>query len=139
MLLIAMLGLILGIVLSLALIYLAHTRPPKGERRVYAIGLVVAALIYVGFGVIGGANARWLMIEIVGVLIYGVAAWIGLRGWTSFLALGWMAHVAWDVLLHLSGAGSEYTPDWYPWLCVSFDSVVAGAILKSIRRETSDI
>ena len=139
MLLIAMLGLILGIVLSLALIYLARMYPPKGERRVYAIGLVVAALIYVVFGVVGGASARWLTIEIIGVLIYGVAAWVGLRGWPSLLALGWIAHVAWDVLLHVGGAGAEYTPPWYPWLCVSFDLVVAGAILISIRRDTSDI
>ena len=139
MLLIAMLGLILGIVLSLALIYLARTYPAKGERRVYAVGLVVAAFIYVVFGIVGGASVRWLTIESIGVLIYGVAAWVGLRGWPSLLALGWIAHVAWDVLLHVSGAGAEYTPPWYPWLCVSFDLVVAGATLISIRRKTSDI
>lgn len=139
MLLIVMLGLILGIVLSLALIHLARTYPPKGERRIYAVGLVVAALIYVVFGVVGGAGARWLTIEIIGVLIYGVAAWVGLRGWPSLLTMGWIAHVAWDVLLHVSGAGALYTPAWYPWLCVSFDLVLAGATLTSIRRETSYI
>ena len=54
------------------------------------------------------------------------------------LAAGWAAHVAWDVLLHLSGAGAEYTPHWYPWLCVSFDLVMAGAVLASSRRGAAD-
>jgi hypothetical protein len=40
-------------------------------------------------------------------------------------------HVLWDVSLHLSGAGAMYTPDWYPWGCVSFDLVVAGAVLTA--------
>lgn len=129
-----MIALLVGAVLSLALVGLARWYPPGRERHVYAIGLVVTALIYVVFGVAGGAGSRWLALEILGVLLYGAAAWAGLRGRPRLLAVGWAAHVAWDVLLHLSGAGSEYTPHWYPWLCVSFDLVVAGAVLASSRR-----
>ena len=127
-------ALLVGAALSLAFVNLARRYPPGRERHVYAVGLVVTALIYVVFGVAGGAGARWLALEILGVLLYGAAAWAGLRGRPWLLAVGWAAHVAWDVLLHLSGAGSEYTPHWYPWLCVSFDLVVAGAVLASSRR-----
>lgn len=126
-------ALLVGAALSLALVGLARRYPPGRERHVYAVGLVVTALIYVVFGVAGGAGARWLALEILGVLLYGAAAWAGLRGRPWLLAVGWAAHVAWDVLLHLSGAGSEYTPGWYPWLCVSFDLVVAAAVLASGR------
>jgi hypothetical protein len=137
--LVTMLALILGAALSLALVRLARTRPPGGERRVYAVGLVAAALVYLIFGVVGGASARWLELESLGVVIYGAAAWAGLRGRPSLLAAGWALHVAWDAALHLRGAGAVYTPPWYPWLCVSFDLVIAGAVLASTKRATSDL
>lgn len=134
-----MTALLFGAVLSLALVALARKYPPRRERRVYAVGLVITAIIYVVFGVAGGAPARWLAFEILGVFLYGAAAWAGLRGRPWLLALGWAAHVAWDVLLHLSGAGAEYTPYWYPWSCVSFDLVIAGAVLASSRREAAGV
>lgn len=131
---IPVIALLLGAALSLALVGLARTCPPRRERRVYGVGLVIAALIYVGFGVVGGASARWLALDSLGLFVYGTAAWGGLRGRPWLLAAGWAAHVAWDALLHLSGAGAEYTPRWYPWLCLSFDLVIAGAVLASGRR-----
>ncbi|HEX7318606.1 MAG TPA: DUF6010 family protein [Pyrinomonadaceae bacterium] len=136
---IPVIALLVGGFLSLALVGLARRYPPGRERRVYAVGIVIAALVYVGFGVAGGASAPWLALEILGVLLYGAAAWGGLRGRLWLLALGWAAHVAWDVLLHLSGAGAEYMPHWYPWLCVSFDLVMAGAVLASTRRGDTDL
>lgn len=127
-------ALLLGAALSLALVGLARTYQPRGERRVYGVGLVIAALVYVAFGVVGGASARWLALEGLGLFVYGAAARGGLRGRPWLLAAGWAAHVAWDVLLHLSGTGAEYTPRWYPWFCLSFDLVIAGAVLASSRR-----
>lgn len=131
-------ALLLGAGLSLALVGLARRYPPGRERRVYAVGLVIAALVYVGFAAGGGAGARWLVLEILGVFLYGAAAWGGLRGRPWLLALAWAAHVGWDVLLHLSGTGAEYTPHWYPWLCLSFDLVMAGAVLASNWRRSGD-
>ena len=131
-----MLVLILGAALALLFVRLARGYPPGGERRLYAVGLLVTALIYVTLGVAGGAGARWLALEGLGVVIYGAAAWAGFRGRRGLLAAGWAAHVAWDVALHLGGAGAEYTPPWYPWGCVSFDLVIAGAVLMSMERAT---
>ncbi len=129
---------VLGIVFSLALVGLARQLPPARERRIYAVGLVITALIYVGFGLAGEANAQWLAFEILGVVLYGAAAWAGLRGRPWLLALGWAAHVAWDTVFHLSGAGAEYTPHWYPWSCVGFDLIIAVAVLASSRRAAAD-
>ena len=123
------LPLLAGLVLALALVALARRMSPTRATRVYATGLVIAALIYVGLAVAGGAEARDLGMEAVGVLLYGGAAWFGLRYWPPAIALGWAAHVAWDVLLHLDGSGAGYTPDFYPWMCVSFDLVLAVALL----------
>ena len=131
-----MIAFLIGILLALALVGLARRYPPERERTFYAVGLVIAAVIYFVLGAVGGANSRWLGIEAFGVLLYSAAAWAGLRRpW--LLAIGWAAHVAWDLALHLSGLGSEYTPNWYPWFCVSFDLIVAVAVLLSFKRGTN--
>ena len=74
-----------------------------------------------------------LGLEVLGVLLYGGLAWAGHRKSAALLALGWAVHVLWDVSFHLEGAGAAYTPDWYPWGCVSFDLIVAGAVLAAPR------
>ena len=101
--------------------------------RIYAVGLLVTAILYVVLAAVGGASMGWLALEGIGVLIYGGAAWIGLGRSPRVLALGWAAHVLWDVLLHLNGPAALYTPDWYPWFCVSFDLIVAVAVLRVNR------
>ena len=127
---ITVIELVVGVVLAFA--FLMWTRAqPDGGRRFYAIGLAVTALIYFVFAVIGRASARSLALEAAGVLLYGAAAWVGFRKSAALLALGWAMHPVWDVALHLSGAGAGYTPDWYPWGCVSFDLMVAGAVLAT--------
>ena len=42
-----------------------------------------------------------------------------------WLALGWLAHPIWDVVLHLMGAGTSFTPAWYALACLGFDPLVA--------------
>ena len=73
------------------------------EVRVLALGLVVAALIYVGLA-LAGRGREWLGIEMAGVALFGFLAWLGLRASRWWLATGWAAHVAWDVGLHLDRA-----------------------------------
>jgi hypothetical protein len=125
-----LIALVVGIALAFA--FLVWTRSqPDGGRRVYTIGLVVTALIYLVFALVGRASGRSLGLEALGVLLYGAAAWLGFRRSAALLALGWAMHVVWDVALHLQGAGAAYTPDWYPWGCVSFDLMVAGAVLTA--------
>ena len=129
---ITLIPLVVGIIL--AFVFLTWTRKqPDAGRRIYAIGLGVTALIYFGFALVGRAGARSLALEGLGVLLYGAAAWVGFRRSAALLALGWAMHVVWDVALHLQGAGAGYTPDWYPWGCLSFDLVVAGAVLTIPR------
>jgi hypothetical protein len=123
-------ALVVGIALAFG--FLVWTRrQTDGGRRFYAIGLAVTALIYVVFPLVGGAGAQALGLEAVGVLLYGGAAWLGFRKSVTLLALGWAMHPVWDVALHLQGAGAEYTPGWYPWGCVSFDLMVAGAVFAA--------
>ena len=126
-------ALVVGIVLAFGFLALTM-KQPDGGRRFYTIGLIVTALIYVVFALVGHASGRSLGLEALGLLLYGGAAWVGFRKSATVLALGWALHVVWDVALHLEGAGAAYTPDWYPWGCVSFDLVVAGAVLAAGSR-----
>lgn len=103
---------------------LARRQGPRGEVRAVAAGLVVAALIYVGFALARGAGARWVAIEAAGVAGFGAVALLGVRAAPLWLAAGWALHVAWDVALH-SATGTPFVPFWYPPACVGFDLVVA--------------
>jgi hypothetical protein len=118
---------VLGAVLGGMFVLAARTWSRSG-RRVLAIGLVIAALIYLGFSLFPGGDSPSLQLEAGGVAIFGFLAWIGFRHSLWWLAAGWLAHVAWDVGLHLDQSPGV-VPAWYPLLCVGFDLVVVGYLL----------
>jgi len=119
------LQILLGAVLAAPLILYARTR--RGEQKIYAQGLLVAALIYVVFVLAAGGGVAALVTELAGVLLFGAVAWLGLRRSALWLAAGWAAHIGWDLLLHpLTGTG--YAPAWYVRACIGFDLAVAAWI-----------
>jgi hypothetical protein len=117
-------GAVLGALFAVA----ARGYGGPGELRVLGLGLVVAALIYVGLA-LPTADGQWLMLETAGVALFGGVAWFGLMrpGW---LAVGWVAHVIWDVGLHLDRA-QPVVGTWYPLACIGFDLIVAGFLLSA--------
>jgi hypothetical protein len=122
-----LLPILLGAVLGSLFALLARRRTPAGETRLLALGLVVAALIYVGLA-ITGADKRWFVLETVGLGLFGLIAWLGVRLSLWWLAMGWVAHVGWDVGFHLDRPPA-FVATWYPLLCVGFDLVVGGFLL----------
>ena len=122
-----------GVVLAIGLILLARRSGNYAkEKRIYAIGLVVAALVYVGLGFFSD-SIEWKIIEVIGVPVYALFAWLGLKksGW--FLALGWALHVFWDASLH--GTSTPFVPTWYIQLCLGFDLLVAGyLVVREIKQ-----
>lgn len=122
------LAIIVGVLLALMLVAAAR-RWALREERVYAIGLLVAALVY---GVASAAQAPGLLpVEWLGVAIFGAIAFVGFHR-RAVLAMGWALHVAWDLVIpaHHSGV---VVPDWYPVLCVGFDLALAAYLLQSGR------
>jgi NhaP-type Na+/H+ or K+/H+ antiporter len=59
---------ITGISLGLANIVLVRKLIPRVEKQVWGIGLIIAALVYVGF-LTNGAEGDWFWIESVGVIL----------------------------------------------------------------------
>ena len=125
----------LGLVLGVALIVYARSSK-RSENTILAMGLVVAAAIYVGFALIWG-NTTWFLIELAGVPAYAIFYWLSVRFSVVWLAAGWAAHPVWDVLLHLKGPGHFVAPEWYVVACISFDVLIAVYILAStIKKKT---
>lgn len=130
----------IGVALASGFVAWMGRRAPEGELRAYAVGLVVAAAIYVGFAVRGLGEPVWLVVEGGGVVLFALVSRVALtrssgRRVAGWLAAGWLVHVAWDLALHGDG-GPAFVPDWYPLLCAGFDPVVAAGALRSVRRGT---
>lgn len=126
-----LLPILAGAVLGGLFALFARRQGSAREVPMLALGLVVAALIYVGFA-LGGAESPWVTVELAGLALFGGLAWLGLRAAPWWLAVGWVAHAAWDVGLHLDRA-QPVVGGWYPLLCVGFDLVVAGFLLSGAR------
>jgi Family of unknown function (DUF6010) len=104
------------------ILFVRRSRSYTKEKRAFAVGLVIAALIYVGFAVFND-SLGWILLEFLGVVVCAVFAWLGLKksGW--WLAVGWALHPLWDAGLHHS---TDFVPHWYIATCIGFDLLVAG-------------
>lgn len=125
---------LVGVVLAAGVLRFAGRVGAHRRVRVLAVGLLVAALVYVPIAVATGDVGR-LVVELGGVAVFAVPAFLGVRGWVRVLAAGWVAHVAWDVGLHIAGPG--WGPAWYAALCIGFDLVVAGALVVGADEQAS--
>lgn len=114
---------IIGIIAAAILVFVAR----KKEISFWRYALVIGALIYVGFAIVG-QQWDWLPIELGGVLLYSFFVFLSFRFSILFLALGWALHVVWDLGLHFGGHPG-YVPDWYPGACLGFDLLIAGYLV----------
>src|SRR5437867_1079910 len=118
----------IGVVLGALFVALAQRL--HAERSCYAVGLVCAALIYVGFALARTGRTR-LPLELGGLGLYSAVALLGAWRWPRLLSIGWGAHAAWDVILH-SGIRVAPATVWYPPACLGFDLVVALAYARRL-------
>ncbi|MEO1144916.1 MAG: DUF6010 family protein [Cyanobacteria bacterium J06638_22] len=123
-------GVALGVAFAVAVRFQAQY-----EARILALGLFVAALIYLGFELVGGASVDWMVTEALGVGIYGAIALLGLRYGARWLAFGWAMHPAWDAGLHWFHEAASFVPTAYIVICIGFDLAVAVSILKRANQE----
>ncbi|OZG75024.1 hypothetical protein BTA51_01075 [Hahella sp. CCB-MM4] len=126
--------LLLGAVATIPLVLYAHKREFRAISAVFGWGLIVAALIYVGFALLIG-DWHWLLIEALGIVVYSLFFLISKVRTVLWVAAGWLAHPLWDVALHLQGPGYHVAPAWYAVACISFDFVVAGYIYYRYWKE----
>ncbi|MEM7481789.1 MAG: DUF6010 family protein [Acidobacteriota bacterium] len=124
--------LVVGAALAALFLRLATLRR-QGSRGILAVGLMIAAWIYVFFGGISEAGSGWLAIELAGVLLFSLFALLGIRRSGYWLAAGWGLHTVWDLGLHFVGPGRSLAPARYAVACLSFDLVVSAWIVWRLR------
>src|SRR5215208_3610804 len=98
-------------------------------RSLLVIFLFIAAGAYFGFATLGrelvDTQPIWMLVEIAQVIVFGAIALLGLRGSPYWIAVGWVLHPFWDVVVHYIGPGQAFTPWTYAIACISFDWLVA--------------
>lgn len=123
--------LVYGVLLALPLIFVAYRRSQHFNIKLFGISLITAALIYVGFAFIWG-SWQWVIIELMGVVIYGSCYLFTKKLSVFILPLGWLLHPVWDIAVHYSGPGNHIAPHWYTIACLSFDVLVASYLFYKI-------
>ena len=116
----------IGFALAVVSVFIIRKLLPRKEDNFWGLALVIAALIYVVFAIVGGAY-DYLPMELGGVVLYGIFAWLSLKYNLLWLAVGWALHIGWDVWLH-AGDAMAFVPAAYPALCIGFDIAIAGYI-----------
>ena len=111
-----------------ALAWVGRQLAESVERSGWALGLMVAALVYLGLALARDAPLLATAFEAGGVAVFGVLAALGAARGRRWLAAGWLLHPAWDGL-HLPGH-LAFAPEEYVWLCLSFDVVAGLALLR---------
>jgi hypothetical protein len=117
-----------GAVMGAIFLSLVRTQNRRRELAACAAGLVIAAALYVVFATLRHGLTQ-LPLELLGLAVFSVAALAGLRGWPALIGVAWVAHGAWDVILH--SPPPRYVPTWYPLWCLGFDWVVGFYVLAS--------
>lgn len=123
--------LIEGLVLSSVLLIVAFVIR-RYTKHILALLLIVAALAYILFAYRTGQEPFWLLIELMGVGIYGTMGLVGIRRSPWWLVAGWALHPLWDIALHFFGPGHTFAPVTYTITCLSFDLWVAAVIALGI-------
>lgn len=129
-----LLWLVVGAGLAAGFIAIGRSLPTQ-QNRLFAVGLVVAAFVYVGFAIAAG-QPQWLVLSLAGVALYSLFPLLSyLDGQRSllWLAIGWLLHPIWDTGVHLLNPTVDFAPRWYALACLSFDGVVA-TYLFTVRR-----
>ena len=90
--------------------------------------LFVAAGLYVVFALRAGEGTSWIVIEVVGIALFGGMGLVGLFGSGWWIVAGWALHPLWDVGLHYLGPGRPFAPETYTIACLSFDLLVAAYV-----------
>ncbi|MEM6399098.1 MAG: DUF6010 family protein [Cyanobacteria bacterium P01_D01_bin.116] len=126
------LELLIGITLAGLTILVIQILPSVIHMKIYALALIIAALIYVGFSFLS-QNTAWIFTEIIGVIIFSIISFLGLKFSPWLLAMGWLIHPVWDLFID-SHKLTAFVPHWYPTVCIGYDIAFALYIaLKCIR------
>ncbi|WP_455206394.1 hypothetical protein [Kaarinaea lacus] len=130
---------LIGVVLAVSLLYAIKQLNQNYKLAISVLGLLIAVALYVLLAVLTG-NPVFIAIEVVGLMLFLFLIWLGYYYSLWFIAVGWLLHVLWDVGLQPAQT-APYIPQWYTWLCVGFDIVMAiyvGTIVFKVQQNSNN-
>lgn len=128
---------LIGVAVGVVTIVLARTI--RGQRWLYAIGLLTLPSLYTFFALQAGERAVGVKEMIYGfpfVLAGLVFAFVSVRQSAVVVGAFWILHGLYD-LTHSQFIRNAGVPGWYPVFCFSVD-VVIGAYLLWLSRRISN-
>ena len=120
-----------GLLVAIAFAVLVGRLPEEARLRLSAIGLAVAAGVYVVFAVVAEAG-EWVGIEIVVAITFSMIAFASARS-PLLLGLAWALHTGWDVV-HMEALAGSVAPIWYPPFCIAFDVALSAYLIHAALR-----
>ena len=129
-----MLPLIVGAVFALAVGVFATRSGLDRDRAFYPTVMIVIALYYVLFGVMGG-ETRPLLLDLVVCTVFAIAATIGFKKSLWIVVVALAGHGVMD-LVHGNFIANPGVPSWWPAWCCAYDVCAAAYLawlLKSGR------
>lgn len=120
-------GVVLAILVSLGATFVGFDR----DRALYPVVIVVIALLYALFALIGNAHdALWW--EALPIALFVLAAVLGFRRSLWWAVLGLAAHGVFD-FVHPGLIDNPGVPAWWPMFCSSYDLVAAAYLAWLLR------
>ena len=124
---------------TVGIVTIALARIIRGQRWLYALGLLTLPSLYACFALRVGEHAVGLKEMIYGVpfVVVGlVFAFVSVRQSAIVVGAFWILHGLYD-LAHSQFITNPGVPGWYPVFCFSVD-VVIGAYVLWLSRRISD-
>ncbi len=124
-------ALLIGALLALSVGLFATGVGLDRDRSFYPVVMIVIALLYVLFAVMGGSTPA-LLVEILLCVAFCVVAVIGFKG-SLWVVVGALAAHGVQDSFHTSVIANPGVPRWWPAFCLTYD-VVAAAYLAWLLR-----
>ena len=120
-------AILVGLGLATLTILTAKFTGAARNYSVWAVGLVLIALVYLVFALRDGRRQA-ILIESCAVVFFVLVAIGGWRVSLLILAFGYAAHGVWDALHHPHAVTTKVVR-WYPPFCAVYDWAVAAYLL----------
>jgi hypothetical protein len=108
----------------------------RGERWLYALGLLTLPGLYASFAIAVGASAVGVTEMLYGIpfVVVGLLlAFVSVRHSAVVVGAFWLLHGGYD-LVHSRFLTNPGVPSWYPIFCFVVDAVIGAYVLWLSRR-----
>ena len=118
---------LLGLAAAVVVCVVVSQLPSRHGLEFFALFLAATAAVYIGSALSAGRRGVIFLETVIGLAIFATAL-AGLWYSSALLAVGYVAHGAWDFFHHPHRAGAEAGKS-FPPLCWAYDWVVGAFIL----------